>query len=156
MIAADAARLKKGTTMKRLVLTGIAALLLATGTARAQNFIAEAVDEIVQRFPNLILIEDAAIYYPYKKDGAHRDWFLQAGIAKCIKNEDGLGSRKEVSAFCECKFLSLADTLTGEDETWWYENQKVSAQFLEKADQATSACKHHFSKLPKVPERKKL
>ena len=123
--------------MKKLFLTGIAVLFLATGTAHAT--------------------EPTEIYYPYKKDGAHRDWFLQTGIAKCVKisSKGGLGSQKEVLAFCECKFLFLADIITGEDETWWYETEKVSAQFLEKTDRAESACKHHFSKLPKVPERKK-
>jgi hypothetical protein len=47
------------------------------------------------------------IYYPYKKDGPHRDWYLQSGIAKCIKvyKDTGLGSQKEVQTFCDCKFL---------------------------------------------------
>ena len=129
--------------MKKTLLTSIAILGLVSCQSPARFAEAHATEP--------------KIYYPYKKDGAHRDWFLQSGIAKCVKGyqDSGLGSQQEILAFCECKFLTMADTLTGEDEAWYYENHKVSAQFLEKKDQAENSCKHHFSKLPKIPERKK-
>jgi hypothetical protein len=118
--------------MNRIFIAGVAALFLTTGTAQA-------------------------IEYPYREDGPKREWYIQSGFPVCIEFDSykKLGDKKEVSAFCICKGEHLADSTTAEDVAWWRDFRKRSAQMEEKAEQAEIACKHHFSKLPKIPERKK-
>jgi hypothetical protein len=143
--------------MRKLLLAGTVVLLMATGTAHAgeseewaeRDKKAEQAWKEWQKKP--------AKEYPYREDGPERDWFLQSSIASCIKSNgiQAYGSQKEVLAFCECKWLFLADIYAADDVSWWRDYHKLSAQMDAKFIQGDIACKQHFSKLPKVLVRKK-
>src|SRR5262245_24448193 len=82
--------------------------------------------------------------YPYKEDSPRRDLFLQNGIARCIGDEklQVFGNRKEIQAFCECKYLFAADIYTAEDLAYWRKTGNQSTEAAEKFTDADIACKH--------------
>ena len=106
--------------------------------------------------------ENSSDDFPYKEDGPERDFFLQTFIRSCTQNEHWLkvgASEKETTNFCNCKALYTADIWTREDDLEWHRSKvshtKVPASIYEKWQKANMSCQKHFSKLPKVPERKK-
>jgi hypothetical protein len=124
--------------VKKLLLIGTAALLMVTSALAAPD--------------------DT----PYKDDGPKRDNYLQNFIRTCTTStywKNLAANEKETLQFCECKALFTADTWTTEDALEWERarlgNTKLPFETFDKMEQATLACKKHFSKLPKVPTRPK-
>ena len=99
---------------------------------------------------------------PYKEDGPERNFFLQGAVRFCGQTvywQKLAANEKELVQFCECRALALADIWTREDDLEFQRsksaNTKVPAETYAKWTQANLACQKHFSKMPKVPERKK-
>jgi hypothetical protein len=123
----------------RKLLFASAIMLAAIGGAAAEN------DEI----------------YPYRADGPERDLYLQSNIKTCMEwpAYQRMGSKQEVKAFCNCKMLKLADSMTWDDTVAFGQystgtvktlSREINAKFVD----ANSTCaKEHF-KLPEVPKRR--
>jgi hypothetical protein len=99
---------------------------------------------------------------PYKEDGPERDYFLRTFVRTCVQEpywQKLAANEKETAQFCDCKALFTADIWTREDDLEFYRtkasNTKLPAETYGKWVKANMACQKHFSKLPKVPERKK-
>src|SRR5262245_43311180 len=99
--------------------------------------------------------------FPYKADGAKRDWFLQTNIRSCTQEKywQNLDGTEEATLdCCNCNALALADVTTDQDqlEQWraHASNSKIPEALREKWQTAYRACAKHLS-LPAVPSRDK-
>ena len=99
---------------------------------------------------------------PYKEDGPERDYYLQTFVRACVQEphfQKIAANEKEVTQFCECRALFVADIWTTEDDLEFQRsknsNTKLPSETYEKWRKASISCQKHLSKLPKVPERKK-
>ena len=56
---------------------------------------------------------------PYKEDGPERDYYLQTFVRACVQEphfQKIAANEKEVTQFCECRALYVADIWTTEDD----------------------------------------
>ena len=107
-------------------------------------------------------IAQVADEFPYKEDGPERDYYLATFVRACKQEpyfQKIAANEKEVTQFCECRALYVADIWTTEDDLEFQRskqsNTKLPSETFEKWRKASISCQKHLSKLPKPPERKK-
>ena len=108
------------------------------------------------------VVAQVADELPYKEDGPERDYYLATFVRACVQEpyfQKIAANEKEVTQFCECRALYVADIWTTEDDLEFQRsknsNTKLPAATYEKWRKASISCQKHLSKLPKVPQRAK-